>query len=176
MKLEKDIIEYKSGSISNLHNERDFYKSLELVNAIENAAIAKMRNGKMASHQWRVGKNKCEEGQAKLLAKEIEIKKCKIFEELFEITEGVKKSTKGLGDLWSYDTALRIGISLGIYPTEVYIQAGVKNGLKKLFPEKTPKGRSLPLSIFPKELQILAPYEIENFLCIWGKSKNNKPC
>jgi len=50
------------------------------------------------------------------------------------------------------------------------LQAGVKRGYKKIF-NQNPKNRFVEKEIFPKELQTLEPYEIVNFLCIWGNDK-----
>jgi hypothetical protein len=80
---------------------------------------------------------------------------------------------RGLGDLWSYDTALRIAFNRGsaFYPQAVFVQGGVLKGVRKIFTKKPLKGRTLPLEMFPKELQQLQPFELENFLCIWGKAR-----
>ena len=107
--------------------------------------------------------------------KELDFRNCIIFEDIIVITDEVKNNTKRLGDLWSYDTALRIGFHLKIYPTDVYIQAGVKKGYFKLL-NKKPRKRKVPRIKFPM-LDELEVYEIENFLCIWGSDKLiKKPC
>ena len=68
--------------------------------------------------------------------KQKEISKCKSFEDVFAITEQVRKQIYRLGNLWSYDAALRISANLGFEPKSVYIQAGVRAGMKKLRPDE----------------------------------------
>ncbi len=176
MNLGDDIIRYREEILIHLTQMKEFYEMLDLKTAIEFASIGKNPNGKMNRHQWRVGNINGGNGAKELLKQEAAIKKCKTFEEIFEITEQVKKDIYKLGDLWSYDTALRIGFNLKLYPKEVYVQRGVISGVLKVMNGKRPKGRSLHVNIFPKEFQKLKPYEIENFLCIWGKDKKNSIC
>lgn len=176
MNINDDIIWFKEEVLYHLTQMREFYEPLDLTTAIEFASTGKNPNGKMNSHQWRVGKNNGGNGAKELLKQEAAIKKCSSFEEIFEITEQVKKDIYKLGDLWSYDTALRIGFNLKLYPEEVYVQRGVINGVLKAMNGKRPKGRSLPVNLFPKEIQQLKPYEIENFLCVWGKDNKKNFC
>jgi hypothetical protein len=69
---------------------------------------------------------------------------------------------------------LRIAFNRGtaFYPQAVFVQRGVMKGVRKIFTTKPAKGRTLPVDTFPKELQVLKPFELENFLCVWGKEKN----
>ncbi len=171
MSLKSDVQNYKRCFAPSLEAMRDYYQRKEIVlnDAIYEGAQGIMPNGKMNSHQNRVGYKKCRLGAAELKAKTAALKRAKSFEEIFAITEEVRKAIHGLGHLWSYDTALRIGFHKRVYPTEVYVQSGVVDGVKKL--NKHLKGRSLAMSAFPPELQKLTPYEVENFLCVWGKNK-----
>ncbi len=176
MSLSVDIDHYKSIFLPDLLDMEKFFYAMTLNDAIVNAATGTMRSGKMNSHQRRVGKSNGSVGAKELLKHENEIRKSKNFEEIFQITEKVKKEIYGLGALWSYDTALRIGFNLKLYPKDVYVQAGVVKGVKKALAGKNWHGRSLALSIFPKEIQKLKPYQAENFLCIWGKKKDMVSC
>jgi len=173
MSLANAIRDYKKEKLPGLIEiERHFRKfklPSQLPEAIENAAMAVDPNGKMNSHQRRNGKEICQEGAIELAKYEIEIKKAKSFEEVFAITEQIANGIDRLGPLWSYDTALRIGFAKGVYPKEVYVQSGVKKGVRKVMNGILPRGRSLPLNTFPKELQKLKPYQLENFLCNYGK-------
>lgn len=146
---------------------RIYYEGLNLTNAIRLGAQAKNPDGKMNSHQRRNGAEKCNDGALELEKNEAEIDACSSFEEIFEIIDRISKMKKRLGPLWSYDTALRIGFNKKLYPNTVYIQSGVKKGLKKAGIKR--KGRSMPTSSFPPILNQLKPYQIENFLCVWGK-------
>lgn len=182
MSLAKDIKTYLSSNIFHLRETEEYYKKLNLSDAIEQAVLGQSPKSSskthMDSHQRRVGYEACKAGLKELLIinKKTPLANCKSFEDIFNITEQVKRNTARLGDLWSYDTSLRIGFNLGHYPKEVYIQAGVTKGVKRALKGKFQKGRSLPLNIFPIEIQKLQPYEAENFLCIWGKNNGNRSC
>ena len=176
MSLKSEIENYKKGHLQNLEKKKEFYEKMSLTDAIKNAAIGSTPFGTMDSHQRRVGKRKGELGANELLKEEARIKNRKTFEEIFKITEEVRRRVNGLGPLWSYDTTLRVGFNKRVYPNEVYVQSGVVKGVKKALNGKIPKGRSLPMSIFKDEFQNLEPYQLENFLCIWGKDGKKSNC
>jgi hypothetical protein len=176
MSLTKEIIEYKANGSIHLANMKAFYEDLEFETAIDYASTGKNPDGKMNQHQWRVGYKKGMQGFNLLIIALAEIKHCRKFEDIFSLTEKVKADIHGLGELWSYDTALRIGFNLNIYPQQVFVQQGVVKGVKMVLNGKRPKGRSLPINIFPNELQVLKAYEIENFLCIYGKGDKKSAC
>jgi hypothetical protein len=176
MNLLSEILMYKNTSLLQLEKMKEFYERMSLDNAIKNAAVGENFDGKMSSHQWRIGKERGSKGGTELLRKKHSIEDSKSFEDIFETTEKIKKECFGLGDLWSYDTALRIGFNMHVYPKEIYVQAGVAFGVRKALKGKLPKGRSLSLNIFPNEIQKLKAYEAENFLCIWGKKYEIKDC
>jgi len=176
MNLLNAIQVYKSSDYERLFNMRNYYKKRSLEIAIRDAAAGKNPDGSMNSHQWRVGKKKGDEGGQELVKYFDEIQSCQSFEDIFQITEKVKNKIWRLGDLWSYDVALRIGFNRNLFPSKVYVQRGVIAGVKKALNGIRPRGRCIPLAAFPKELQQLEPYEVENFLCIWGKDKGKKYC
>lgn len=176
MSLENEIIEYKANGSIHMENMKSFYEKLAIETAIKYASTGKNPDDKMNQHQWRVGYKKGLLGSNELLAVLAEIKKCRKFEDIFSLTEKVKADIHGLGELWSYDTALRIGFKLKIYPQQVFIQRGVIKGVKKVLNGKRPMGRSLPINVFPHELHVLTAYEIENFLCIYGKGDKKSVC
>jgi len=173
MSLRSEIAVYRRNDLRLLHNHKKFYEGLELKDAITYAASGLNANGRINSHQRRLGVNTLRKSAEIIESLYPAIQKSTSFAEIFEITEAVKSEKKGLGDLWSYDTALRIAFNRGekYYPQSVFIQQIVIKGIKKLFPKMTINNRSLPSSAFPKAIQQLQPYEIENFLCVWGKKK-----
>jgi len=176
MSLADEITNYKAFGSVHMERMKGFYENLPLETAIIHASTGKNPDGKMNPHQWRVGKAKGLSGANMLLTNLAEIEKSKTFEEIFSITERVKDDIYGLGELWSYDTALRIGFNLRTSPLQVYVQRGVNRGVKKVLKGIRPKGRCLPISVFPHELHVLETYEIENFLCIYGKDCKKSLC
>ena len=176
MSLLTDIADYIENDMQRLHIIKRFYQSLSLSQAIEYAASAVDPEGKINPHQRRIGKKRLRQSAGFLNNYASEIKSAKSFADLFAVTEVIKEENRGLGNLWSYDTALRIAFKLGepFHPQAVFIQAGVVKGVKKISPKEPITSRTLPVSKFPNALQKLDPFEIENFLCVWGKpSKNN---
>lgn len=151
-----------------LQKMESFFKSLPFDKAIEFASFGYDENENMNPHQHRVGKKNCktafEELDIQAIAQAI------TFEEIFAQTEKVRisTSTHRIGHLWSYDTALRIGFNLNIYPTKVYLQSGAKKGASHLINRKL--NRSEPIDAFPAEFHSLKPYQIENLLCIYESS------
>jgi hypothetical protein len=176
MTLVKEISKYKASGSVHLENMKDFYENLDIEMAIKHASTGKNPDDKMNPHQWRVGYAKGMLGFNELKNELAEIKKCRKFEDIFLLAEKVKAKIWGLGELWSYDTALRIGFNLKIYPQQVFVHRGVTKGVKKVINGKRPKGRSLPINVFPNELLVLKAYEIENFLCIYGKDNKKSIC
>ena len=67
-----------------------------------------------------------------------------------------------------YDTSLRVGAYLGLTPRFVYLHAGARAGAKALGLNAGTK--KLAMSDLPHELQVLAPEEVEDFLCIYKKT------
>lgn len=173
MSLTIALKKYIKVNLPNLIVIEEYYQSFKLPRSspevIEKAAVGIDPDGLMNNHQHRIGYIVCEKGARELAQYEIEIRKAQSFEEIFEITEIVKNKVFGLGNLWSYDTALRIGFAKRVYPKDVYVQSGVTKGVQKVMKGTLPSGRSLSMNYFPNSLQKLKPYQLENFLCIYGK-------
>jgi hypothetical protein len=74
-------------------------------------------------------------------------------------------SVRGIGELYEYDTALRIGSYLRKLPKRVYLHAGTRVGAKALGFD--PKLRSLNPRALPLPLRELKPHELEDVLCIY---------
>ena len=122
----------------------------------------------MDEHQWHVGYTITSYAKDELFKYTKDIEKAESFADLFKITEIVRGKVDNIGDLWSYDTDLRIGFKLRIYPDVVYLHRGAREGARKLLGKKKIYGRYLSKDIFIEripELNELECYEIENFLC-----------
>lgn len=171
MSLQSDIADYQENELRELHELARFFKSLSFTAAIEYAASGVSPHRKIHPHQRRIGVKQLRKSTA-ILKKHIPvIRKAKSFADLFVITETIRLYMKGLGDLWSYDTALRMAFNRGktFYPRAVFIQEGSMKSVKKIFSNILIKGRVLPMKLFPKEMRVLKPFEAENFLTVWGK-------
>ena len=172
MSLQSEIADYRENELRELHELVRFFKSLPFHSAIEYAASGVTPHRKIHPHQRGIGVKQLRQSAALLREYNSAIRKAKSFAHLFFITEAVKSELKGLGDLWSYDTALRMAFNRGktFFPQAVFVQRGVMKGIKKIFKKMPVKQRTLPVKIFPKEVRSLKPFEIENFLTIWGRA------
>lgn len=170
MTLEMYVKEYIKNNKKSLNNYLEKYSSLNNIEeAIKYGATARLSNENKHSHQRRLKVEILEQVRDKLLEEVEKIKKCTSFEELIEIVEECKES--GFGELAIYDTALRIGSNINIYPEKVYLHAGTKKGAKELGLKISNK--VIEFSDLPEELKGLKPYEVEDFLCIYKDKFRN---
>jgi hypothetical protein len=171
MSLQSDIADFRENELRELYELERFYKSLSFHSAIEYASSGVTPHRKIHPHQRGIGVKQLRQSAALMKKLTPAIRKARSFSNLFIITESVKSDLKGLGDLWSYDTALRISFNRGktFYPKSVFVHRGVTKGIRKIFSKMPIRQRTLPLNIFPKEIQSLKPFEIENFLTVWGR-------
>lgn len=169
MNLQNEIELYIEHHRPHLNSIKSYYENLSsLATAIEYGVEGKNPNGKMNNHYRRIGKKKCRDILRFVLEKEPELMQCETFNDIFQVIEEIKKRHHGFGPLWSYDTALRIGFNMKILPDCVYVQSGVKAGFKNLFRGEKIRSRCYPVEKFGNLKYQLKPYEIENFLCVWG--------
>ncbi len=133
--------------------------------AIRTAAMGLDEQQKRHPHQRRLKRAALLASQAALLAAASSLESVKSFDSLFEWVESATASIRGLGDLYTYDIALRIGARLKLEPNAVYLHAGAREGAMRLGVHT--RERKLPSASFPSELARLSPRDIENLLCIY---------
>lgn len=124
---------------------------------------------KMNAHQYRVGKEKLDEGLKICLSHNRQSESFNDFHDIYCWIESITKDTKRIGSLTTYDVARRLGAWLGMQPQKVYLHAGAAKGAKKL----GIKGKTVSLSDFPPEIQKLGATHAENFLCIYKDYLNS---
>ena len=93
------------------------------------------------------------------------MEKCQSFEELFLFVKELVNPIKGAGELYIYDTTLRIGAKMNFLPTKIYLHAGTRVGARAL--GFSGKLKYLDKQDLPAEFNELEPYEIEDLLCIF---------
>lgn len=133
--------------------------------AIRLAALAVNSNCIRYSHQRRFSKAVLEQAQDVLLKNEKAMEVCQNFDDLFNLLERLLVPIKGVGELYVYDTALRIGAKIGLLPRKVYLHAGTRVGAKALGLDG--KAKAIEVSQLPDWLHQLEPHEIEDVLCIF---------
>jgi len=133
--------------------------------AVETAARAIDSNGKMYSHQWRVRKIARAKALQTLLDNLSRIGQSASFDDLFSLVNRILEPIDGIGELYIYDTSLRIGAKMNLLPRKVYLHAGTRVGAKALdfdVSRGTLSFRELN-PFFPG----LLPHEMEDVLCIF---------
>ncbi|WP_370206558.1 hypothetical protein [Pararhodobacter marinus] len=149
--------------------------------AIRRAAYAEWdRVGRKHDHQYRLPKAASPEIHEVLLNARTRLSKATSFLDLYRIIDELFVPVYGAGALMTYDTALRLGEYLGHEPEHVFVQSGVRDGLKAFFERyrpgsDIPQSRYLPRDIFLPELEKLSAKEIENFLCARARDLQGLP-
>jgi hypothetical protein len=140
------------------------------------AAKAENECGKRYSHQYRITRKAMQEANRLLLEKHDVLQRCKTFHELWQRIKIILGTVAGLGDLYVYDTALRIGAHLNLLPDRVYLHAGTRTGAQAFgITSRNPEW--IEIEELPSVLRELPPHEIEDILCIYkGKAATAKGC
>jgi hypothetical protein len=133
--------------------------------AIEKAALAVNSRGKRYSHQRRLTKAALREALGNLLEESDAMEQARDFDTLLRLIGAVVKPIHGIGELYVYDTSLRIGAKLNLFPTRVYLHAGTKVGARALGLDGS--AATLRVSALPREFRTLEPHEVEDVLCIF---------
>ncbi len=102
-----------------LRDELRYFAGLSsLERVIEAAALATDARGKRLDHQRRLTRAALVRAKANLLAALPKLRKCQSFEVLHTLIDGLVRGIRGLGELYVYDTSLRIGGSPGFVARE----------------------------------------------------------
>jgi hypothetical protein len=104
--------------------------SLEL--AVHNAALATDERGKRFGHQCRIPASALRRAKAVLSARIGEVTNSTSFHDLHAFLKQALGDVRGLGELYFYDTALRLGSFLGFAPEFVYLHRGTRAGARAL--------------------------------------------
>jgi len=137
----------------------------DLGKTIKFAGLAINSKGKRYSHQRRIRKGVLPQAEYLLTSNLKAIRQCTSFGELFALINSLLNSVDGIGELYIYDTALRIGANLNLLPEKIYLHTGTREGARALgFGGKL---AYIEVSDLPNGLQELEPHEIEDVLCIF---------
>jgi hypothetical protein len=159
------LIRWYRASHPQLNEMLDYFRSLSLASAIKHGAGAIGPDGKMYSHQYRIGHATCNKAADKLLKEESRIAECDTFDDLYDLITQCTAMIEGFGELACYDTALRIGAKLKLMPSVVHLHAGTKEGADNWNLDLS-KGY-LRMDELDAEFEQfkMKPHEIENFFC-----------
>jgi len=135
----------------------------DLATAISFAALALTPELSRHAHQRRIPGHALAAADRRL--QRARLGNCIRFSDLHAAVKRVGDAIDGLGELWTYDTALRIGNWLEREPDMVYLHSGTRVGARNLGLDH--HAASIALEALPAELQQLSPAECEDFLCIY---------
>jgi len=146
-----------------------FQNQSSLEEALRIAGEAQDDAGHRYSHQRRVKSQAIREATRRLADSHDEIRRCSSFHDLWNLLVLRLSPIEGIGELYIYDTALRIGAHLRLPPQKVYLHAGTRIGARELglVPASDGSKRWLEPQELPTLLRDLAPSDVENLLCIY---------
>jgi hypothetical protein len=172
--LEKSILHYERFRRKFKELELNWFRNQpSLEAAITQAALAIDRHGKRQSHQRRIKRAALESGRDKLLLAIDQIRECETFDDLHGLIEAIVYPISGLGELYIYDSTVRIGAKLGLQPNKVYVHAGTRIGAHQL--GLNTKARTLDIGALPEPLRRLPADDIEDILCIYKDKLSQVP-
>ena len=157
---------YESINRPRLERLLQSYRSLpSLQDVIRKAAYALNENGKRHRHQARIKRTAILAAYDTLRRADADISSAPDFDSLYSLIEARTLAIDGIGPLYVYDAALRIGAYLHIEPAAVYIHAGTRKGALRLgIPADA---QAVTSESLPSEFARFKAYEIEDLLCIY---------
>lgn len=157
---------YDSKFRARAHRELGWFRSQpSLEKAVENAALARDDRGKRYRHQTRISRASLADGHRHLVDRLSAIRSIEDFDALLRLVGDVASAVHGLSELWTYDTALRIGAFLNVLPERIYLHAGTRIGASRLGFD--PRAGAIEVSALPEPLRGCPPHEVEDILCIF---------
>lgn len=147
--------------------EIDFFWNLPTIDrAIHHAALACDGREKRYGHQNRIRTVALHRSKEILLLSRDKLKQASNFRELHSCLKRVLDRVSGLGELYLYDTAFRLGAFFGYLPGLVYLHRGTREGAKALGIDAS--GEYVRMEELPMPIRRLVPHEAEDFLCIFA--------
>lgn len=146
---------------------RHFKRRPDFATALHDAARAIRPDEKVYDHQRRCGKAALAAFHRALLPVSADLERAQSFGDLYDLIRGVSARCERIGNLTTYDTALRLGSFMGLRPERVYLHTGTRKGARRL--GLATRGTSLPMDALPKGMHELEPWEAEDVLCIFKR-------
>lgn len=170
MKLRAVVGHYKRAHRHHVTEELAWFRSQRSFRvAVEIAANALTKSGTRHSHQYRIRSEPMRKACEALAASLSALEASTSFEELHEVVSRAVLPIPGIGELYAYDTSVRIGAYLGLAPHLIYLHRGTRVGASRLgFETRARPHLTLDevLKLAP-EFTELSPGEIEDVLCLY---------
>jgi hypothetical protein len=165
--LARLVADYKKRCSERVVDDNQFFRQLPSIGlAIHHVAFAIDENGRCFNHQFRIKRAARSIAKQRLTEATKKLRACRSFDALHSFLESLLSDIYGLGEMYIYDAAQRLGVYLGLSPDRVYLHAGVRKGARALGLD-TKRRRILEISELPRALHGLSGDDIENFLCIY---------
>lgn len=136
-----------------------------LAAAVRRACLGLNVDGKRHSHQRRIVPGAIAAAGDRLAHSLSRIARAPNFDSLHRLIADLLSPIPGIGELYLYDTALRIGAKLGLQPTTIYLHRGTREGARAI--GFSGKLAHIHLRDLPPAFRSLQPYEVEDVLCIY---------
>jgi len=160
------VEDYRRNFRPSADEERDFFKnspSMEVL--LDDAGRAIRPDGKRHNHQRLIPRSVLSRATTILKQNRDRLRACGTFDELHSLCIVLLRGGWGAGELYVYDTALRIGAFLQLRPDAVYLHAGTRVGARALGLDVS-AGKLMPQDL-PPPIRVLSADEMEDFLCIY---------
>jgi hypothetical protein len=165
--LARLIADYKKRCSERVVDHNEFFRKLPSIGlVIHHVTLAIDENDRSFDHQFRIKRSARPIAKQRLTKAVKRLKACRSFDALHSLLESLLSDIYGIGEMYIYDAAQRLGAYLGLSPVRVYLHAGVRNGAKARGLQ-TKRRHTLEISELPKALRALSGDDIENFLCIY---------
>ena len=135
--------------------------------ALERVTKARGKNGKRLPHQRRLLRTVSSQAFSSLSAILPRLMQAKNFSTLHTEIEKALGHIRGSGPLFVYDTSLRFGAFLNMFPQDVYLHAGAEKGAKRVLLRRP--NPIEPVTNFPGAFAQLNACQIENLLCCYSE-------
>jgi hypothetical protein len=166
-KIQDIIDDYRVNYQKNANDELNAFRiQPTLEKAISYAALAQIpKINKRFSHQYRLRNDALYQAKKALFGNQDVMKSSSSFNELYQNIETIVGDICGLGELYVYDTTIRIGAWLGLAPDEIFVHAGVRTGVRNLGLD--PTRLKISRTELPKAFAAMEAHEIEDIMCIY---------
>jgi hypothetical protein len=147
-----------------LARDLGFYRARHrLTDAITHAGAAHQSDEKKHPHQWRLQHRALAAATARL--RQARLESPRDFDELYARVDKALNPVRGVGPLYIYDTALRIGAYRRLLPERIYLHAGTRVGARALGLDH--RQDAVSLDALPACFHGLQPHEVEDLLCVY---------
>jgi hypothetical protein len=164
--LESLLADFKKHHRSNSARETRFFRTMPSMGlAIYHVAMAVDGNDRCFDHQFHITQPARRKAKQVLQQIEAQMQACRSFHALHSLFLHHLTPVRGLGEMYIYDAALRMGAYLRLYPFYIYLHRGTRVGAKAL--GLVVNRPYLERTELPKDLQVLSADNIETFLCMY---------